>query len=226
MCDFARPFEFWLRIGSSSYICCRANMDNGDSPAGGPLRVCRMPGCSVQFLVGRHETCCSHCIRSDGARHSRRCRRDQRHLLREHPSTRRQTVPCSTPSCGRLTGNGFRSCCSSCHHTGGNYHSHRCDGLQPLPLDLRLATQPLHAAGLGEAAGQNDSCFVASSTPVGTTAVNLHSAASDTSWRDQLNEQEQWLLSECSGVAGQTELDGSKAASRAAGPHVDLQAMD
>ena len=208
-------------------------MANGDTPAPGSLvlTACSVPGCSVQFFMGKYHSCCSMCCHTDAAQHTRRCRRNQRTVVREYPSTRRQTVECSSLACSRLTGNGFRSCCTPCHHSGGKYHSRRCDDWQPAPRDLRLARQSLDAGGLGEAARGDGSSSVASWTPLETTtpldgAVNLEvqiacsSAASQTRWRKNSNDQEQSSWTE------HTELDRSIGASLGHGPNVDLQAMD
>lgn len=206
-------------------------MATGGSPVP-VLRLCRVAGCSVRFWPGKHQSCCSLCAETSGAAHSGRCRRAQRHLVRDRPETRQATVPCSTRTCGRLTGNGYRSCCSVCHATGGEHHSRRCDQSQPGPVDVGNADQRFQDGGFGGAAAPDMHSAPLALLPC-STSVEANTAADGyvdgalTAWRPFMNDQDQMQVSDPSSGSGQTEVDSaSMTASKAAGPDFDLQEMD
>ena len=94
--------------------------------------------CGALFPMSRHRHCCSVCAGSNGAMHGRRCERLQRALLRNGLAPRRRDRVCSSPTCNRMAGNGYHTCCSYCKY---GRHSSRCN---------------MESSGHGQSAGGSD----------------------------------------------------------------------
>ena len=95
-------------------------------PLSSRLVACAQPACPFLHVDGRHRHCCAVCAQTGSGAHSKRCLKLQRTLVRAGLTPPYGFRQCQTPSCSRVSSNGFRSCCSMCRGSDGLQHSRRC----------------------------------------------------------------------------------------------------
>ena len=101
---------------------------------------CGTVNCRVHFASNGHRHCCTDCRLSHGRFHGRRCRNEQRLCRMDGERLALQHFECLTLGCTRLVAGSHLHCCSTCRHSSGAIHTHRCN------LAL-LRSTPFHHAG-------------------------------------------------------------------------------
>ena len=145
---------------------------------------CLSRGCRVRFVGNGHRHCCGECKRTYGARHSRRCLRQQRldrlETLEHSVASNTSFFSCATLGCNRVTSGTFLFCCSTCDGTGGMQHTVRC---QHRRRDSIPATSLAPSASLGPSGTQT-----AATIPAAAPGVTTGAGAT---WMDVVPESEQ-----------------------------------
>ena len=134
---------------------------------------CGTAHCRVRFAFNGHRHCCTDCRLSHGRFHGRRCRNEQRLRRMEGERLVLQHFECLTLGCTRLVAGSHLHCCSTCRHSSGAIHTHRCN------LAL-LRSTPFHHAGAQT--GQHDTTMPAPHhVPLATAAVENETAQAPSS---------------------------------------------